>query len=94
MIGMWRNQRFLAGEWHEDVLELLKKFGRVVRIAPNECRSSTKRSFKDSMAEKAEVAEQVGTAVGLRILPRQVCLLRKMRSCTHFYAREFRKHIR
>jgi hypothetical protein len=34
--GSWRNKRYWRGSWHDDVLELHRKYGRVVRIAPNE----------------------------------------------------------
>ncbi|KAK6542792.1 hypothetical protein TWF694_006734 [Orbilia ellipsospora] len=34
--GEWRNSKYRKGNWHEDVLILHKKYGRVVRIAPNE----------------------------------------------------------
>ena len=34
--GWWRNKHLARGTWHEDILELHRKYGRVVRIAPNE----------------------------------------------------------
>lgn len=34
--GNWRNYRYLRGTWHNDILKLHKRYGRVVRIAPNE----------------------------------------------------------
>lgn len=34
--GSWRNGRYWKGQWHEDVLQLHKTYGAVVRIAPNE----------------------------------------------------------
>lgn len=34
--GMWRNYHYWAGSWHDVILELHRKYGRVVRIAPNE----------------------------------------------------------
>ncbi|PVH83865.1 cytochrome P450 [Cadophora sp. DSE1049] len=34
--GFWRQQRYWAGTWHDDILLLHKTYGRVVRIAPNE----------------------------------------------------------
>ncbi|KAK5313971.1 hypothetical protein LTR70_007339 [Exophiala xenobiotica] len=46
MTGMWRNQRLLAGKWHEDVLELHKKIGRVVRIAPIELSIVDEETFR------------------------------------------------
>lgn len=36
LTGLWRSWQFLNGRWHENVLELHKKHGNVVRIAPNE----------------------------------------------------------
>lgn len=32
----WRNKRYWRGTWHNDILEVHKKYGNVVRIAPNE----------------------------------------------------------
>jgi cytochrome P450 len=34
--GHWRNKRIWRGTWHDDILELHERYGRVVRIAPNE----------------------------------------------------------
>jgi len=34
--GSWRNKRFWRGTWHEDILAAHRKYGRVVRIAPNQ----------------------------------------------------------
>lgn len=34
--GEWRNRRYRGRSWHQDVLNLHKKYVRVVRIAPNE----------------------------------------------------------
>lgn len=34
--GNWRNRRFWRGSWHDDVLELHKFYGPVVRVAPDE----------------------------------------------------------
>ena len=34
--GRWRNTRYWRGTWHDDILEAHHKYGRVVRIAPNE----------------------------------------------------------
>ncbi|OQV00568.1 hypothetical protein CLAIMM_06048 [Cladophialophora immunda] len=36
MSGLWRSNRYMKGTWHDDVLELHQKYGRIVRIAPNE----------------------------------------------------------
>lgn len=33
---LWRTRRYFSGYWHEDILNLHKKYGPVVRIAPNE----------------------------------------------------------
>ncbi|OCL14614.1 hypothetical protein AOQ84DRAFT_280692 [Glonium stellatum] len=32
----WRNIRYFRGSWHDDVLEVHRQYGDVVRIAPNE----------------------------------------------------------
>ncbi|USW56079.1 Putative cytochrome P450 [Septoria linicola] len=34
--GSWRNTRFWRGTWHDDVLNLHKRYGMVVRAAPSE----------------------------------------------------------
>ncbi|KAJ9605739.1 hypothetical protein H2200_009588 [Cladophialophora chaetospira] len=36
LCGWWRNSRYLRGSWHDDILEVHRKYGRIVRIAPNE----------------------------------------------------------
>ncbi|KAB2573234.1 Cytochrome P450 monooxygenase gsfF [Lasiodiplodia theobromae] len=33
---LWRTRKYLAGNWHSDILELHRKYGPVVRISPNE----------------------------------------------------------
>ena len=32
----WRNIRYFRGSWHEDIVQLHRQYGDVVRIAPNE----------------------------------------------------------
>lgn len=44
---IWRNIRYFGGSWHDDVVSLHKKYGKVVRIAPNEV------SFVDATALKS-----------------------------------------
>jgi hypothetical protein len=44
--GLWRTRRYFKGTWYDDILELHKVYGRVVRIAPNEV------SFVDGKALK------------------------------------------
>ena len=34
--GQWRNWNYYKGQWHDVILNLHNKYGRVVRIAPNE----------------------------------------------------------
>ncbi|KAI1611225.1 cytochrome P450 [Exophiala viscosa] len=34
--GLWRSKKYVDGNWHADVVELHEKYGRIVRIAPNE----------------------------------------------------------
>ena len=34
--GLWRTARYFNGKWHDDVVQLHEKYGKVVRIAPNE----------------------------------------------------------
>ncbi|RHZ66779.1 uncharacterized protein CDV56_109393 [Aspergillus thermomutatus] len=33
---LWRSSRYFKGKWHRDILQLHRKYGPVVRIAPNE----------------------------------------------------------
>lgn len=44
--GLWRTTKYFQGTWYQDILGLHKKYGRVVRIAPNEV------SFVDGEALK------------------------------------------
>ena len=44
--GLWRTTKYFQGTWYQDILVLHKKYGRVVRIAPNEV------SFVDGEALK------------------------------------------
>jgi len=34
--GIWRTRRLMLGGWHDDIIDLHKRYGRVVRIAPDE----------------------------------------------------------
>ncbi|KAK5057604.1 hypothetical protein LTR84_011604 [Exophiala bonariae] len=34
--GSWRNTRYWRGTWHNDIVDVHKRYGPVVRIAPNE----------------------------------------------------------
>lgn len=34
--GFWRNYHYFRGTWHDDVLNIHRKYGKIVRIAPNE----------------------------------------------------------
>ncbi|KAH7070390.1 cytochrome P450 [Paraphoma chrysanthemicola] len=45
--GAWRNAKYFRGKWHDDVLELHKKYGRVVRVAPNEVSIVDKYAMKN-----------------------------------------------
>jgi len=36
LTGLWRTYHYFRGTWHEDVLALHNKYGRVVRVAPGE----------------------------------------------------------
>ena len=44
--GLWRTTKYFKGTWFDDILGLHQKYGRVVRIAPNEV------SFVDGEALK------------------------------------------
>jgi cytochrome P450 len=34
--GWWRHYHYFRGTWHDDILKVHRKYGRIVRIAPNE----------------------------------------------------------
>jgi cytochrome P450 len=34
--GSWRNKRYWRGTWHDDIVDAHKRYGPIVRIAPNE----------------------------------------------------------
>ncbi|KAK1547879.1 hypothetical protein CPAR01_01846 [Colletotrichum paranaense] len=36
LTGLWRTTKYIQGDWHDDILSIHDKYGRVVRIAPNE----------------------------------------------------------
>ncbi|KAG2026556.1 hypothetical protein GB937_001337 [Aspergillus fischeri] len=36
LTGQWRNWYYFNGQWHDVILDIHEKYGRVVRIAPNE----------------------------------------------------------
>ena len=44
--GSWRNTRFWRGSWHDDVLELHRAYGPVVRVAPNELSIVDEKALK------------------------------------------------
>lgn len=33
---LWRTRRYMLGNWHQDILDLHKRYGPIVRISPNE----------------------------------------------------------
>ncbi|KAH7067216.1 cytochrome P450 [Paraphoma chrysanthemicola] len=36
LTGLWRSAKYAGGKWHEDIVAIHERYGRVVRIAPNE----------------------------------------------------------
>jgi hypothetical protein len=36
LTGLWRDAGYRRGKWHDEILQIHKRYGRVVRIAPNE----------------------------------------------------------
>ncbi|KAM0552402.1 hypothetical protein ACHAPJ_007962 [Fusarium lateritium] len=36
LTGLWRTAKYMQGNWHDEILAIHRKHGRVVRIAPNE----------------------------------------------------------
>lgn len=52
---LWRTRRYFLGNWHQDILDLHRKYGPVVRLAPNEV------SFMDKDALVAVYGHIKGT---------------------------------
>lgn len=44
--GLWRTYQYSRGNWHEDIVSIHKKYGRVVRIAPNELAILDEKAMK------------------------------------------------
>jgi hypothetical protein len=44
---LWRNFRYFRGSWHDDIVQLHKRYGNVVRIAPNEISFVDVAALKD-----------------------------------------------
>ncbi|KAF2225360.1 hypothetical protein BDZ85DRAFT_177527, partial [Elsinoe ampelina] len=36
LTGLWRDAAYRRGKWHDEILDLHNRYGRIVRIAPNE----------------------------------------------------------
>lgn len=52
---LWRARRYFLGNWHQDILDLHRKYGPVVRLSPNEV------SFIDKDALLAVYGHSKGT---------------------------------
>ncbi|KAJ5963516.1 Pisatin demethylase [Penicillium vulpinum] len=44
--GQWRSLRYWRGRWHEDILEVHRQYGPIVRIAPNEVAVVDQKALK------------------------------------------------
>ncbi|KAM0812517.1 putative Cytochrome P450 [Seiridium cardinale] len=47
LTGLWRSNKYFRGNWHEDILDCHRRYGRVVRIAPNELSVVDEQAMKD-----------------------------------------------
>ncbi|KAJ0123947.1 hypothetical protein J7T55_012419 [Diaporthe amygdali] len=52
---LWRTTKYASGQWHQDILDLHRKYGPVVRISPNEV------SFVDQAALEQVYSHTTGT---------------------------------
>lgn len=52
---LWRTTKYASGQWHQDILDLHRKYGPVVRISPNEV------SFVDQAALEQVYSHSTGT---------------------------------
>jgi hypothetical protein len=64
----WRVRKYAQGHWHEDVVNLHRYYGRVVRVSPNEV------SFVDQEALVKIYGHQTGT--------KKVCLHQPIDICS------------
>lgn len=52
---LWRTTKYASGQWHQDILDLHRQYGPVVRVSPNEV------SFVDQTALEQVYGHSTGT---------------------------------
>lgn len=52
---LWRTAKYASGQWHQDILDLHRQYGPVVRVSPNEV------SFVDQTALEQVYGHATGT---------------------------------
>lgn len=52
---LWRTKKYASGSWHQDILDLHREYGPVVRVSPNEV------SFVDQAALEQVYGHATGT---------------------------------
>lgn len=65
---LWRTKKYASGNWHQDILDLHREYGPVVRVSPNEV------SFVDQAALEQVYGHATGTKKVTRIWPCQILL--------------------
>lgn len=67
---LWRTTKYASGQWHQDILDLHRKYGPVVRVSPNEV------SFVDQTALEQVYGHATGTKKVTSMLrkPKFLCL--------------------
>lgn len=52
---LWRTRKYASGQWHQDIVDLHRQYGPVVRVSPNEV------SFVDRAALEQVYGHATGT---------------------------------
>lgn len=52
---LWRTTKYASGQWHQDIVDLHRRYGPVVRVSPNEV------SFVDQTALEQVYGHATGT---------------------------------
>lgn len=82
---LWRAIRYFRGTWHDDILELHKTYGQVVRISPGEVSFTSPEAIKAIYGHGKNVSK-AGTSPLLHSLPRNNMLMRcAVKILQHFH---------
>lgn len=66
---LWRTNKYASGQWHQDILDLHRQYGPVVRVSPNEV------SFVDQAALEQVYGHSTGTKKVTGALDCRLCQL-------------------